>query len=220
MPRLARVVAPGYAHHVTQRGTNHGIIFADDEDRRKFLFYLGDWAPKTRTRVWAYCLMNNHFHLLLVPETETSLSKCLHGVTFLYAQNFNERHQRSGRFWQNRFFSCPVDTDSYLWTAARYIERNPVRAGFVETPDAWNWSSARAHMFGRKDPTLTSPDWLEDHNRQDYRDFVRASGAEDEVRSATSTGRPMGKIDFYRKLEAQLGRSLCRGKAGRPKRRQ
>ncbi|WP_295103976.1 transposase [uncultured Candidatus Kuenenia sp.] len=89
MPGIARVVAPNYPHHIAQRGTNKTYIFLDDEDRRYFLQSVKDYADRTGTKIWAYCLMGNYFHLLLVPGEEQFLGKCLHGATFRYAQHFN-----------------------------------------------------------------------------------------------------------------------------------
>ena len=109
MPGIARDVAPNYPHHIARRGTNKTYIFLDDEDRRYFLQSLKDYADRTGTKIWAYCLMGNHFHLLLVPSEEQCLGKCLHG-----AQHFNKKYERTGRLWQNRYFSCIVDERKYL----------------------------------------------------------------------------------------------------------
>src|SRR4030067_3249706 len=142
MPRIARVVVPNYPHHVTQRGTNKTNIFIDDDDRGYFLQCLKESAVKTKTKIWVYCLMDNHFHLLLVPEKEQGLGKCLHGVTFKYAQYFNQKYGRSGRLWQNRYFSCIVDKNEYLWVDANNIERNTEQAKIVRRADIGEWSPA------------------------------------------------------------------------------
>ena len=137
-------------------------------------------------------------------------------MTSRYAQYFNRKYHRTGRLWQNRFFSCPVDPDTHLWTVARYIERNPVRAGIVARPEAWLWSSARAHLSSESDRFLTGPDWLaSEQDRRDYAQFVTEAGQEAEVRRATSTGRPLGGAQFYARLEALLGRGLIPRRAGR-----
>ena len=138
MPRIARVVVPGYPHHVTQRGTNKSTIFHDDEDRSYFFQCLNSWAEKTAVNIWAYCLMNNHFHLLLEPAKVQDLGRCLHGTTFRYAQQYNLKFARSGRLWQNRYFSCPVDRENYLWAVVRYMEKNPVRANIIRKADRQN----------------------------------------------------------------------------------
>jgi len=217
MPRIARVIAEHYPHHVTQRGTNRSEIFLHDGDRRFLLKTIKDWSEKTETKVWAYCLMGNHFHLLLVPLSGYGLSKCLHGITFRYAQYFNRRYGRSGRLWQNRYFSCPVDKDQYLWAVVRYIENNPVRANLVAKAEDWAWSSARAHLKGEMDRILSLPDWLTENERDNYIRFFREIGNDDIIRKATSTGRPLGGIEFIKRIGELLGRDLKLKKGGRPK---
>ncbi|RLA92910.1 MAG: transposase [Deltaproteobacteria bacterium] len=217
MPRIARVIAEHYPHHVTQRGTNRSEMFLDDDDRRFLLRRIKDWSKRTDTKVWAYCLMGNHFHLLLVPSTAHGLSRCLHGITFRYAQYFNRKYGRSGRLWQNRYFSCPVDKDEYLWAVVRYIENNPVRAKLVTKAEDWTWSSAMAHLKGEKDEVLSIPDWLTEGERESYLEFCREKGNDDIIRKATSTGRPLGGIEFIEKIGELLGRELKPKKGGRPK---
>lgn len=191
-------------------------IFLDDGDRRYFLQYLRDYLSNTETRLWAYCLMSNHFHLLLVPGKEESLKNCLHGITFRYAQYFNLKYKRSGRLWQNRYFSCVVDKDSYLWTAARYIERNPVRAGLAAKAEDWPWSSAKVHLEDKDTDLPGLSEWLEKSERESYRKFISEDSKEEEIRKATSTGRPLGGLGFLCRMEELTGRILRPKKAGRP----
>ena len=217
MPRIARVIAEHYPHHVTQRGTNRSEIFLEDDDRKFLLGSIKDWSKRTETKVWAYCLMENHFHLLLVPLSGHGLSKCLHGITFRYAQYFNRKYGRSGRLWQNRYFSSPVEKDEYLWTVVRYIENNPVRAKLVGKAEDWGWSSARAHLKGEMDGILSLPDWLPEDERKSYIRFCGEKGNDYIIRKATSTGRPLGGIEFIEKIGKLLGRDLKLKKGGRPK---
>jgi putative transposase len=217
MPRIARVVVANYPHHITQRGTNRANIFHDDEDREYFLQNLNEFASKTGTKIWAYCLMDNHFHLLLEPDRNQSLGKCLHGATFRYAQYFNQKYDRSGRLWQNRYFSCPVDKEEYLWAVVRYIENNPVRAKIVDKAESWEWSSAKAHIMGEQKETLILHEWLNETERPEYRSFIKDDGMNDEIRKATATGRPLGSMSFIEMLEKMTGRQLRPKKGGRPK---
>ena len=217
MPRIPRIVIPQYPHHVTQRGNNRTAIFHDDEDRYYFIHKLNEFVSRTETNIWAYCLMDNHFHLLLEPTGEHGLMKCLHGTTFRYAQYFNQKYNRSGRLWQNRYFSCPVDKDEYLWSVVKYIEKNPVKAKIIERAEDWKWSSARSHIAGEQCKELALHPWLGEDEREKYRGFVESEGSDDEIRRATKTGRPLGSISFIEMLEGLLKRGLKPKKAGRTK---
>ncbi len=216
MPRIARVVVPEYPRHITQRGNNKSDIFIDNNDHQYFLIFLGEWLEKTRADLWAYCLMSNHFHLLITPDNSDGLGKCLHGVTFRYAQYFNKKYGHCGRLWQNRYFSCPVDKDEYLWSAVKYIEMNPVRAKIVRKPEEWRWSSAQEHITGKTDNNIKLHKWLTDREREDYAKIVLESSMEEKIRKATSTGRPLCGEKFFDKLEEILKRDLKIKKAGRP----
>ena len=148
MPRIARLCTEGYPHHITQRGNNKDTVFFNDEDRRFYLEVLHRYKNKYGMNILAYCLMGNHVHVLAVPEMQTSLARSMGGTNLLYTQYINRKYKRSGRLWQNRFFSTIVDEESYLWAVARYIEQNPVRAKLVKKAEDYPWSSARAHVLG------------------------------------------------------------------------
>lgn len=145
------------------------------------------------------------------------LGKCLHGATFLYAQYFNQKYKRSGRLWQNRYFSCPVDKDKYLWAVSWYIEINPVRAKMVEKAEDWKWSSARAHITGERSETLLLHDWLDETEREEYKRFIENDRMSAKIRRATTTGRPLGSKSFIEIMEEITGRQLRPKKGGRPK---
>ena len=120
MPRAARIVLPGVSHHVTQRGNNRGDVFFVDDDRRVYLGLLRSGAERYGLRVEGYCLMTNHVHLVCVPTSEHSLARALALANLLYTQYVNRMHGRSGRLWQNRFFSCPLD-DAHRVAALCYV---------------------------------------------------------------------------------------------------
>ncbi len=219
MPRIARVCAEGYPHHITQRGNNKETTFFDDEDRRFYLDILQRYKNKYEMKILAYCLMGNHVHILAVPEKETSLARGIGGTNLLYTQHVNRKYKRSGRLWQNRFFSTIVEEEPYLWAVMRYIERNPVRARLVKKAEDYAWSSAKAHMLGIKDGVLSEEGWFDEKRLKSYREFLRK---EDEdinatIRRATSTGRPLGSDGFIKKLEKILGRDIFPKKGGRPR---
>ena len=145
MPRIARIVVPGCAHHVTQRGNNHQDVFFVDDDRRVYLGLLKRAAAQYGLLIHGYCLMTNHIHLVATPKEEDSLAKALGRTHFAYAQYVNRLHGRSGHLWQSRFFSCTLDED-HFWAALLYIEQNPVRARICRMPWRFAWSSAEAHV--------------------------------------------------------------------------
>jgi putative transposase len=220
MPRIARVVGIDVPHHVTQRGNNRGQVFFDDDDRRFYIWTLAQYRRKHGVEVWGYCLMDNHMHALAVPHERDSLAKCFAGANLVYTQHVNHKYDRTGRLWQNRFFSCPVDTDEHLWSVLRYIDRNPVRAGVARRAWEYPWSSARSHALEGEDPLLNEPDWLtQEMRRRRYRSLLHSEPEDvaDEIRRMTASGRPLGNAAFRAALEGRLGRVLGPRKGGRPR---
>jgi putative transposase len=219
MPRIARIIAAGFPHHITQRGNNRATVFFDDEDRQTYLNLLLKYTHKYNVAIWAYCLMSNHVHLLAVPETETGLARGIGLPNMLYTQYLNSKLNQSGRIWQNRFFSCLVENNQYLWSVARYIERNPVKAGMSLCAQEYRWSSAAANVTGNSDPLLAKQTWLATDERWGYAEFL-AAGDEDtdaDIRRATRTGRPFGSGQFIDQMELSLRKSLRPGTPGRPR---
>jgi putative transposase len=144
---------PGVPYHLTHRGNRREAVFFCDEDRRAYLAELGETARCQGLKIWGWCLMSNHVHLLVVPGREDSLSRTIGLVHARHARRLNAARGWTGHLWANRFFSTPLD-ETHLWTAIRYVELNPVRAGLVRWAQEWPWSSARAHALGEPDPLL------------------------------------------------------------------
>ncbi len=220
MPRIARVCAINYPHHVTQRGNNKEAVFFDDADREFYLKTLRGYSKKWGLDIWAYCLMTNHVHILAVPKQEESLAKGIGRTNLVYTQYINRKYKRSGRLWQNRFYSTIIEKEPYLWAVARYIERNPVRAELVKKAEVYKWSSAKTHIMGIKDNIL-SKSWLDERGKKAYKEFMMEEGGEVDmlIRKATSTGRPLGTERFTKTLEKLLDRGLFPKRAGRPKKK-
>lgn len=150
MPRSARLVLPGIPHHITQRGNRRLPTFLGDADYALYLRLLHHWCRKNGTGVWAWCLMPNHVHLVLVPVDEDGLRATLAPVHTRYTWEINQREGWRGHLWQSRFASFPM-ADAHVYACLRYVELNPVRAGLVTRPEEWPWSSARAHLGQGKD---------------------------------------------------------------------
>jgi putative transposase len=215
MARLPRVVAPGLPHHVTQRGNRRQQTFFSDEDYTEYLRLLSHACRVCGTQVLAYCLMPNHVHLILVPADEFGLRDTLGEAHRRYTRLINFREGWRGHLWQERFHSFVMD-EPHLLAAARYIERNPVRAHLCANPQDWLWSSARAHLAGRDDLLVTvrpllqlAPDWLAFVEDADPPKFAEL------VHSHASTGRPLGSNSFIEGLEQRLHRPLKKQKPGR-----
>jgi|SRR5579872_463701 len=217
MGRIARVVLPGYWHHVTQRGNHQQPVFFGDGDRRFYLGLLRHYCGRESVRITGYCLMGNHVHLLAIPWRKNGLAKALGRTHNDYARWLNLRRQQVGHAWQNRFYSCPLD-EVHGWAALRYIELNPVRAGLVINPADWPWSSATVHLGGPGTAGLVDlTAWRERWTAGCWEEALRLGPAEaalqQRIREATRTGRPVGSEQFVRGAEALVGRSLV------PKRR-
>ena len=181
MPRLARNVFPGIPHHVIQRGNRREDVFFSEEDRLIYLQWLGEYCQKHKVEVLAYCLMTNHIHLILKPEDEGGLQRVLKPLHMRYAQRINKANGWKGHLWQGRFFSSALD-ESYTWSAIRYVERNPVRAGMVTKAEEYLWSSAASHCGLKGDKLLGK---LTDDERaipeQEWAEWLALAGDEDSV---------------------------------------
>ncbi|MCK4881916.1 MAG: transposase [Candidatus Omnitrophica bacterium] len=145
MSLTPRIIVPGLAHHVTQRGNNRQIIFEEADDYLKYCSWMNKYASKNGLEILAYCLMANHVHFIVIPEHEESLSKTFHAADMRYAQFINKKRGSSGHVWQGRFYSCPMN-EHHLYRAIRYVEQNPVRGGLVKKAWRYPWSSARWHV--------------------------------------------------------------------------
>jgi len=222
MPRIARAVAPGFPHHIVQRGNNRGATFFNDEDRAVYLFLLIRYSKKWNTPIICYSLMTDHVHLLAKPFSGESLRKMMQGLTLCYTQHINRKYRRTGRLWGSRYYSCIVDHDAYLWAVARYIEQNPVRATIVENPEDYPYSSARAH-FGLVQDPLLGEDLFPESQRNDYIAFLKSSIPAEQIRNIRQnvrTGRPLGTYRFVTEIESSLGKRLVALPIGRPRKEQ
>lgn len=215
MPRLARIAIPNLPHHVTQRGNRREPIFFQPHDWRYYRDWLGEECARRGVECWAYCLMPNHVHLVLVPRDGEGLSAALGCAHRRYAGFVNARAGWTGHLFQGRFGCVPMD-EAHLRAAALYVAWNPVRARLVDRPSAWRYASTRARLEGRNDALLTSAPLLA--RVGDFAAFL-AEGedvcASDVLRARETTGRPLGATDWIAGLERVLGRPLARRAPGR-----
>jgi putative transposase len=214
---MARVVVPFYPHHVTQRGNRRQRTFFDDGDYASYLKLMSEFCRKAGTQVWAYCLMPNHVHLVMVPSHTDGLRAALGETHRRYTRQVNYRNQWRGHLWQERFHSFPMD-ETYLMATVRYVERNPVAAGLVQCAQDWPWSSAAAHLRARNDalvevrPMLSLVnDWAA------YLSDAADNGIDPQISKHSRTGRPLGDERFVQTLERITGRVLSRRSPGRKK---
>ena len=158
MTRSPRLEYPGALYHVTTRGVRQDPIFVDDRDRMSLLTILTRALRTCEARIFAFCLMGNHYHFVL--ETHhANLSMLMHRVNGTFSLSFNRRHARRGQVFDGRFKALHVDRDAYLLEVCRYVDLNPVRAGLVASPSEWLWSSFGAHSGCRPAlPWLATPE--------------------------------------------------------------
>ena len=216
MPRVARCVVPEIPHHVTQRGNRRQVTFFSPQDYHLYKSLLKAACDREAVGIWAYCLMPNHVHLVLLPSTPQSLSRAMKSTHQRYSWIVNRRMGWSGHLWQDRFWSCAMD-ERYLQSAVRYTLRNPIRAGRVEKAQQWPHSSATAHLAGRSDGVVDIGPLAQ--RISDWRPFLSARTEPTDVMALqrhARLGLPVGNRNFVKRLEAQLGRQLSRGTVGRP----
>jgi len=195
MARPLRIEYEGALHHVTSRGNRQEAIFEDDKDRQKFLEILGDVVKQMQWVCCGYCLMGNHYHLM-IQTPFANLSKGMRQLNGTYTQASNRRHRRVGHLFQGRYKSIVVDSDAYLAELVRYVVLNPVRAGMVAEPGAWPWSSLNAMVGNTPAPSWLTVDAVLDHfagNREAAR-----------RRFAAYVLEGMGNKDIWQHLQHQI----------------
>ncbi|MFT4561855.1 MAG: putative transposase [Gammaproteobacteria bacterium] len=214
MARMARVVIPGLPHHVTQRGNRRQQTFFCDKDYSDYIRLMATACRQTGTRVWAYCLMPNHVHLVMVPTSEDGLRGAVANAHRRYSHMINQRFGWRGHLWQERFFSNPMD-ESYLRSTVRYVEMNSVAAGLCDVTSAWQWSSARAHLMRRNDDLVDVAPML--GRVDDWQSFIATPVEPDTAKTISAhlrTGRPLGHKAFVQSLEELTERPLQPAKRG------
>ena len=188
MARPLRIEFPGAVYHVTSRGDRREPIFVDDEDRHALLQIAAQALSRFDAQALSYCLMGNHYHFVLHTR-QANLSLLMRHINGVYTQTFNRRHNKVGHLFQGRFKAILVDRGAYLLEVCRYVDLNPVRARMVRKPEAWAWSSYRAHVG-----QTVAPEWLDTEGLHGY---LLGRG----VRSAADRRRAAGR---YARLVASV----------------
>ena len=222
MPRIARVVAVDYPHHITQRGNYQQKTFKNKKDFLRYLKWVEEYCQKYLLSLLAYTLMPTHVHFIGIPRKEDSLAKSFKAIHGRYAQFFNRKHNQRGHLWQDRFYSCVLD-EKHLYFGVKYVERNPVEAGLVKKPWDWKWSSALTHVKGLKGKDLNGVtladinELMEIDSWKEYLEKENEKEVIEKIEKCTLSGRPLGEKEFVHKIESIYKRELTILLPGRPK---
>jgi len=221
MGRPLRVAAGGFIYHAVNRANGRTRIFAKDEDYQAFERILAEAVERTGTRLLAYCLMPNHWHLVVWPREDGELSRFLGWLTLTHTQRYHaNRHTAgTGHLYQGRFKSFPVEDDPHYYTVARYVERNALRAGLVERAEDWRWGSLHRWLRGTDEekallapwPCVRRPNWVAHVNAALTAKELAA------VRHCVQRGSPYGSEAWREKTSEKLGLESTLRPRGRPK---
>ncbi len=204
-------------YHVLNRGILGQKIFQDEYDYKNFLNILVRYKQKYSFLVYHWCLMENHYHLVMKFLNPKHLTKAIGAIQQVYVKIFHKKYLTAGRFFQSRFKSQAIESSSYLLSCGRYVELNPVRAGIVDVPWKWKYSSCDFYVFGRKDNiTSLDPEWEDKGREQNYKEWLMDSKAKQEEEIFRSSTNIIGGRNFSSKLELSKGRIYPKGR-GRPK---
>lgn len=215
MARRARMIFPGIAHHVTQRGNRRERIFFEEGDEQVYLDLLATQLKRYGVACWGYCLMPNHVHLILTPSDETGLTRAVGEAHRRYTAFVGARDRWTGHLFQGRFGSVAMD-EEHLMAAFRYVALNPVKAGLVARAQDWPWSSVAAHLDAHDTPYVEVAPALS--RIADFAEVISPTAETDpkwtSVLRAEIIGRPVGAKDWLEQLEAQYSRALSPQKRG------
>ncbi len=227
MPRQSRIVVQNCPHHIMQRGHNSQVVFHEKEDYVSYLASLKEWKIKLKCKVYAYCLMPNHIHLIVDPgDRIENLGLMMKRLAGRYTRRVNKRTQRTGSLWEGRFKSSPIQASEYLLACSRYVDMNPVRLGLVSKPDQYSWSSCR-YKVGTEildwldlDPFYQSLGRTRLHRCLKYQEWLNGPVPESElkvIRQAVKRGQVTANTRYTEVLSEQFGRDLTPRGPGRPK---
>jgi putative transposase len=216
MPRTRRTSLGGFCYHVINRGNQKSVVFHDEADYLAFMYLLTRAGERVPMRVLAWCLMPNHFHLVLWPRGDGDLSRWMHWLLSSHVRRHHRRYGSSGRVWQGRFKAFPIQQDHHLLTVLRYVERNPLRAGLVSSAEDWPWSSLR--LWSQERPSLLTPGPVD--RFVEWARYVDEPQTEDELaalRNSTNRQSPFGEDEWRRTAATRLDLEWTLRPRGRPR---
>lgn len=229
MARLPRVHLAGVPEHIIQRGNNRQVCFASDDDFAAYADWLKEYSEAFGVHIHAWVMMTNHVHLLCTASDNSGISLMMQSLGRRYVRYFNRAYQRSGTLWEGRFKSCLLQEEQYVMAVYRYIELNPVRAGMVDSPVEYPWSSYAINAQGKQSALcqrhacyLALADTAAER-QQAYRDLFRSEISEDvlaDIRSTVKSGMALGNNRFKQEIAALTGRRQHLEPRGRPKAKQ
>lgn len=217
MPRTSRASAGDYCYHVLNRGNGRGEVFHDAEDYEAFLELIGAACQRLPMRVLGWCLMPNHFHLVLRPHNDGDLSRWMQWLTTSQVRRYRKRHGSIGHLWQGRFKAFPCQDDAHLQTLLRYVERNAPRAGLVGKAEDWEYGSLYAGLSGSDKIVLDQSlqtrdaDWTARVNRPMTEKELTS------VRHSVRRGTPFGTKAWTTRTAEKLGLESTLRPQGRPR---
>jgi putative transposase len=216
MPRTGRAAVGGYCYHVLNRGNRRAEVFHDADDYAHFAALMRQACARVPMRVVGFCLMPNHFHLVLWPAGDDDLAAWMHWLQTTFVSHHNRRYQLSGHVWQGRFKAFPIAQDEHLLTVLRYVERNALRASLVGRAECWPWSSLRDRLqpplqaFLDPGPVALPADWLGWVNEPQHEGELKR------VRQSVRRGSPFGGEAWVRATASALGLGYTLRPRGRP----
>lgn len=226
MPRKARVIVPNCPHHIVQRGHNRNAVFVCEEDYAYYLENLIEAKRELSIKVYAYCLMTNHIHLIVDPGDEVAaISLLMKRLAARQTRYVNRLERRSGSLWEGRYKVSPIETDAYLLACCRYVELNPVKAGMVIDPAHYAWSSYRAKIENNwqwldEDPCYRALAGAAKTRSEFYRCFVNACASDNTetlIQQAIQRNQLTGGHCFIDEIEQRVGVRVEFRAMGRPR---
>ena len=212
MPRIPRGQVAGYAYHVINRGNGRAEVFHKSQDYESFLELLAAAKARHPVKIFAFCLMPNHFHLAVEPGHQTALSQFMQWLLTSHVRRYHRHYQGSGHIWQGRFKSLPIQRDEHLLMVMRYVLQNPVRAGLVKSAGEWSWSSIRWPKLTDPWPLETSMTWAAQvENPLTTQELTH-------LRECVNRQRPFGEPQWQKQVAHELGLGTTMQPRGRPKR--